>query len=86
MKEPDLVPYETIVAAANGDADAMQTIIHHYTPYIKHFSQRHYRDDYGNTFTMIDDDVRQQIEIKLMYEIAVHFDCSSLPDGEILDP
>ena len=62
MKETDLVPYETIVAAANGDADAMQAIIRHYAPYIKHFSQRHYRDDYGNAFTMIDDEVRQQIE------------------------
>lgn len=86
MNEADLIAYETIVAAQKGDADAMQKIIRHYEPYIKHFSQRHYRDDYGNTFTMIDDDIRQQIELKLMYEIAVHFDCSSLPDGETLEP
>ena len=86
MRDTELIPYETIVAAKEGDADAMQRIIQHYEPYIKHFSQRHYHDDYGNTFTMIDDDIRQQIELKLMYEIAVHFDCSSLPDGETLEP
>lgn len=86
MKEAELIPYETIVAATNGDIDAMQTIIRHYEPYIKYFSQRHYHDDYGNTITIIDDDIRQQIELKLMYEIAVHFDCTSLPEGERLDP
>ena len=86
MKGIELIPYETIVAATKGDADAMQKVIQHYEPYIKFFSQRHYHDDCGNTITIIDDDIRQQIELKLMYEIAVHFDCTSLPDGETLEP
>ena len=85
MRSTDLISYQTIVAAQKGDPDAMREILQHYAPYIKHFSQRHYHDDYGNTITLIDDDIQQQIEMKLMYEIVFHFNCTSLPEGETLE-
>ena len=66
IRSTDLISYQTIVAAQKGDPDAMREMLQHYAPYIKHFSQRHYHDDYGNTITLIDDDIRQQIEGSLV--------------------
>lgn len=34
---------------------------------------------------IIDDEIRQQIEIKLMLQIVNKYDCKSLPDGEVLE-
>ena len=46
MKPTKLIDYDTIVAAANGDADAMNHVLKHYSAYIQHFSKRSYYDEY----------------------------------------
>ena len=48
MKPIKLIDYDTIVAAANGDAEAMNKILKHYAAYIQHFSKRPYYDEYGD--------------------------------------
>ena len=48
MKPTKQIDYDTIVATANGDADAMNRIMHHYAAYIQHFSKRSYYDEYGD--------------------------------------
>ena len=86
MKPTKLIDYDTIVAAANGDADAMNRIMRHYAAYIQHFSKRAYYDEYGDCKEYADNEIRQQIEVKLMMQIVCKFDYHSLPDGETLEP
>lgn len=85
MRMTERVSYRTIVAATEGDAVALSTVLRHYSRYINHFSKRHFRDGFGNSVEIIDDEIRQQIEIKLMLQIVNKFDCRSLPDGEVLE-
>ena len=85
MKPTKLIDYDTIVAAANGDADAMNRIMHHYAAYIQHFSKRSYYDEFGDCKEYADNEIRQQIEVKLMMQIVCKFDYYSLPDGETLE-
>ena len=75
------VPYHMILAAKQGDPDAMNQILSHYSGYINHFSRRRYYDQYGNALEVIDEEIRQHIETALIYK----FDCESLPEGETLD-
>lgn len=85
MTNIKLIDYDTIVAAVNGDADAMNRIMRHYAAYIQHFSKRPYYDEYGDCKEYVDDEIRQQIEVKLMMQIVCKFDYHSLLEGETLD-
>ena len=86
MRHTKLIDYDTIVAAANGDAEAMNRIMSHYAAYIQHFSKRPYYDEYGDCKEYVDEEIKQQIEVKLMMQIVCKFDYHSLPDGETLEP
>ncbi len=68
-----LIPYDTILAAKNGDSDAMQQVLRHYGPYIASFSKRTFKDEYGNRYDFVDEDIRQRIEAKLMKSIIEDF-------------
>ena len=85
MRIDERISYQTIVAATNGDAAALSAVLRHYAKYINHFSKRLFRDDFGNIVEVIDDEIRQQIEIKLMLQIVNKFDSLSLPEGECLE-
>ena len=45
------VPYHVILAAKQGDPDAMNQILSHYSGYINHFSRRRYYDQYYGSRT-----------------------------------
>ena len=79
------INYATILAAKNGDAAAMQSILRHYKGYIAYYSKSSYFDADGTARGYIDDDIAQQIEAKLMYQIIMRFDPYRLPDGEVLE-
>lgn len=76
------IPYSTILAAKTGDGEAMQKILRHYSSYIASFSKRAFFDEYGSRYELVDDDIKQRIEAKLMYQIIYKFDPSRLPDAE----
>jgi len=85
MKNQKKITYQVIVSAKNGNTDAMQQIMKCYEPYICHFSTR---KKYINEFDfveVIDEDIKQQIETKLIMEIILHFDLDRLPEGEVLE-
>lgn len=66
---PNLLPYSIILSAKSGDSSAIKEILRHYASYIAFFSKRAFYDDYGNYYEIVDDDIRQRIEAKLMYQI-----------------
>lgn len=84
-RKTKLIPYATIVAAKNGDAEAMETILQHYDPYITLKSRRTYRDELGIESTFVDEDIRNRIRLKLMLAIINDFDVDSPPPGETIE-
>ncbi len=83
---PELVPLQTILAAKSGDSEALAEILRHYTAYIASYAKRPFYDEYGNRYDVIDEEIRQQLESKLMLQIVYKFDPEKLPEGEILQP
>ena len=81
MNNAPLVPYQTILAAKAGNGEAMGQILKHFAPYIATFSRRSFYDEYGNHYEFVDEDIRQRIEAKLMYQIIYHFDPYTLPEN-----
>ncbi len=85
MKNNKLIPYTVILAAKQGDPDAMRQILQHYDRYINFCSQRILSDENGNQFLLVDDEIKSRIQAKLMYQIIYDFDPYKLPDGEALE-
>ena len=81
----NLIPYATIVAAKQGDPDAMNTVLQHFDRYITSYSRRTYTDEHGTQSTFIDEDIKSRIRLKLMMAIISDFDIDSLPPGETLE-
>lgn len=81
----NLISYQTILAAKAGDSEAMSAILRHYSHYIAYYSRRTFYDKYGNRYELVDEDIKQRIEAKLMYQIIYKFDPTLLPPGETLD-
>lgn len=79
------IPYATIVTAKSGDAEAMRKILRHYERYIIAHSLRVLYDEYGNHYEVIDQDIRQRIEAKLIFQIIHKFDHTQTPNGETVD-
>ena len=67
--ESGLLPYPVIVAATKGDPEAMNIVVQHYESYIASLSMRTLRDERGNTYWGIDEDIRDRLRSKLMRAI-----------------
>lgn len=64
--ERGLLPYPVILAATKGDPDAMKIVVQHYQSYIAHLSMRKLRDESGNIYYGVDEDLRERLQSKLM--------------------
>ena len=64
--ERGLLPYPVILAATKGDPEAMNIVMQHYQSYIAHLSIRKIRDERGNTYYGVDEDLRERLQSKLM--------------------
>ncbi len=60
MRDKNLIQIEVIERAVAGEADAIDTVLHHYTGYIKHLS--FYRGH-------INGDIEERLKAKLMKAI-----------------
>ena len=64
--ERGLLPYPVIIAATKGDPEAMNIVIQHYESQISYLSMRKLRDERGNTYYGIDEDIRDRLHSHLM--------------------
>ena len=64
--ESGLLPYPVIIAATKGDPEAMAIVVKHYESYIASLSMRKFRDERGNTYWGIDEDIRDRLRSMLM--------------------
>ena len=65
-----LLPLAIIEQAANGNIDAILSVLKHYEGYITSFSTRKLYDEYGNTHMYIDEGLKRRIETKLITAIV----------------
>lgn len=79
------IPYATIVKAKSGDAEAMSEIMRHYERYIIIHSMRVLYDEHGNHYEVLDHELRQRIETKLIFQIISKFDHTKVPSGETIE-
>ncbi len=61
-----LLPLDVIAAAANGNTDAMCTILKHYDGYIAKLSTRTLKDENGNTYAYVDEEMRNRLKVRLI--------------------
>lgn len=85
MRSRKLVPYAVILSAKSGDPTAMNMILTHYEGLINFHSQRTLFDQYGNSCTVVDTDIKERICAKIIDRIIYDFDPQRLPNGETLD-
>lgn len=82
MKGEKLIPYEVIVAAKGGDIEAMRQILRLYEPYIIRCSQRTFHDEYGNRYQVVDEEIKNRIQAKLIYQLIYDFNPFKRPSGK----
>jgi len=64
-----LLPLSVIEQAANGDVDAILSVLKHYEGYITSISMRKLYDEYGNTHLYVDEGLKRRLETKLITAI-----------------
>ena len=69
--ESGLLPYPVIIAATKGEPQAMNIVVQHYAGYIAYLSMRKLRDERGNTYYGIDEDIRDRLRSKLMQAVLI---------------
>lgn len=67
------IPVPVILAAVNGDDEALVTVVTHYQDYIRALATRPLRDAYGNEYLCVDEDMRLRLETKLIRGIMTGF-------------
>jgi hypothetical protein len=68
-----VLPMSIIQAAIDGDGTALATIINHYKGYIEYLSVRPLKDEYGNEYLCVDEDMQHRLEAKLIFSIVTGF-------------
>ncbi|WP_368901371.1 helix-turn-helix domain-containing protein [Oceanobacillus oncorhynchi] len=67
--ERGLLPYSVILAANEGEAEAMHIMLQHYESYIGSLSMQKFYDEQGNTYWGIDEDTHDRLRSKLMQSV-----------------
>jgi hypothetical protein len=63
------LPLPVIMAAISGDEGAIRTVIKHYEGYILAFSVKRLRDEDGNAYLFVDEDLRRDLETRLIAKV-----------------
>ena len=64
--ELGLLPYPVIIAATKGDPEAMKIVTQHYESYITYLSMRKFRDERGNFYFGVDEDICNSLRSRLI--------------------
>ena len=65
-RKKQALPSSVIIAASNGDVNAMMRVLNHYEGYMKSLSKRVVSDMYGNSYVYVDEDIHQRLQMKLL--------------------
>lgn len=65
-KKGNLLSFPVIMAASNGDTEAMNEVLQYYDGYIITLSTRTLYDEYGNPHICVDEGIRRRLQTKLI--------------------
>ena len=65
-KKKQALSISVIIAASNGDVNAMKQVLKHYDGYMKTLSKRVISDMHGNAYIYVDEDIHQRLQMKLL--------------------
>lgn len=68
-QKKELIPFEIIADAVNGNSAAINYVLQYYTAYIAKLSTRVFYDEYGNSYSCIDEEIKGQLQTKLISKI-----------------
>ena len=68
-KVGNLLPFPVILAASQGDAEAISRVLEHYDGYITTLSTRTLYDEEGVPHICVDEGIRQRLQTKLIAAI-----------------
>lgn len=71
-----LLPYETIAAACAGDPDALADVLKHFDGFISLLATRQFRDAHQTTYSAVDHELKERLQLKLIASIVKNFDTS----------
>jgi len=76
MKKNKKLSFDVIVAAVDGDENAIKIVLNFYDGYISKLSLRPMHDEYGNVYMVIDSELKVRIQTAIMnmilnFEITV---------------
>lgn len=69
----DTLPLPVIIAAMEGESEALASVVKHYQGYICYLAMRPFKDEYGNEYLCVDEDMRLRLEAKLIHGIVTGF-------------
>lgn len=69
MKRNSKLTYPVIAAAADGNVDAINTVLKEYEGYIAKLSTKKLYDENGNVYEIVDDELRRHLETKLIIKV-----------------
>ena len=75
-EEKNLLPFQLIKAASEGDIAAINTVLKHYEGYITVLATRKMFDEFGQVHYCVDETLRQRLEAKLITK-TLGFDTKS---------
>jgi len=67
------IPLSVILAAMEGNEAALAVVLDHYKGYIRYLAMRPLKDEYGNEYLFVDEDMRLRLETKLIHSIVTGF-------------
>jgi len=65
-----LLPYDTITRAVNGNVEAINIVVSHYSRYINSLARRIFYDGQGVSHTYVDEQLKHRIETKLICSLS----------------
>lgn len=68
------IDYETILACKQGDSEALNRVLVHYDKMITDAASKTIINDQGKKVTVVDPDVKQNIQQTLMLQIFLKYD------------
>ena len=67
--ETQLLPFEIIEAATNGDVSAINSVLAHFEGYITALATRTLYDEHGCPFQYLDPELKRRLETKLIVRV-----------------
>lgn len=64
-----MIPFPVIVAATDGDTQAINQVVKHYCGFITKRSLRPMKDEYGSQHMVVDETLRRRMETRLIAKI-----------------